>query len=303
MKTYLITGVNGYIGKNLAFSLVQTGNIVVGLGRLDVPNINFEDKRFIYIKIDLVNEEFVNHLNKYEFNGVFHLASQQPNSKDLTYDDFYISNVQTTINILKYFNNKSLDFLLYSSTISIFGNNDNNTIDENTIPNPTNYYGLTKYIAESIIKIESNNFSSKLIVLRLQSVFGKNDGYGIVHTFYESMINNKDIDIFSKGEISRNLILIDDVINVLIAFARDFSIVDKYEVFNLASNNSMKTVEIASLIKSYLNSNSVINCVDKKYMFDWDVFVSNKKLVNKLNLTLSSMEEAILSYLIQKNEL
>jgi UDP-glucose 4-epimerase len=303
MKTYLITGVNGYIGKNLAFSLVQTGNIVVGLGRLDVPNINFEDKRFIYIKIDLVNEEFVNHLNKYEFNGVFHLASQQPNSKDLTYDDFYISNVQTTINILKYFNNKSLDFLLYSSTISIFGNNDNNTIDENTIPNPTNYYGLTKYIAESIIKIESNNFSSKLIVLRLQSVFGKNDGYGIVHTFYESMINNKDIDIFSKGEISRNLILIDDVINVLIAFARDFSIIDKYEVFNLASNNSMKTVEIASLIKSYLNSNSVINCVDKKYMFDWDVFVSNKKLVNKLNLTLSSMEEAILSYLIQKNEL
>jgi nucleoside-diphosphate-sugar epimerase len=117
------------------------------------------------------------------------------------------------------------------------------------------------------------------------------------------MINNKDIDIFSKGEISRNLILIDDVINVLIAFARDFSIIDKYEVFNLASNNSMKTVEIASLIKSYLNSNSVINCVDKKYMFDWDVFVSNKKLVNKLNLTLSSMEEAILSYLIQKNEL
>jgi UDP-glucose 4-epimerase len=303
MKTYLITGVNGYIGRNLAFSLIQAGNIVVGLGRLDVPNINFDNKRFIYIKIDLVNEEFVNHLDKYEFNGVFHLASQQPNSKDLTYDDFYISNVQTTINILKYFNNKSLDFLLYSSTISIFGNNDSNTIDENTIPNPTNYYGLTKYIAESIIKIESNNFSAKLIVLRLQSVFGKNDGYGIVHTFYESMINNQDIDIFSKGEISRNLILIDDVINVLIAFARDFSIIDKYEVFNLASNNSMKTVEIARLIKRYLNSNSVINCVDKKYMFDWDVFVSNKKLVNKLNLTLSSMEEAILSYLMQKNEL
>jgi UDP-glucose 4-epimerase len=303
LKTYLITGVNGYIGRNLALSLVQAGNIVVGLGRLEVPNLNFENKRFIYIQIDLVNEEFVNHLDKFEFNGVFHLASQQPNSKDLSYDDFYISNVQTTINVLKYFSDKNLDFLLYSSTISIFGNNDKNTIDENTIPNPTNYYGLTKFISESIIKIESKIFSSKLIVLRLQSVFGKNDGYGIVHTFYESLIKNQDIDIFSMGEISRNLILIDDVINVLIALTRDFSKVDKYEVFNLASNNSMKTVEIARLIKGYLNSNSTINCVDKKYMFDWDVFVSNKKLVNKFNLTLSSMEEAILSYLKQKNEL
>lgn len=303
MKTYLITGVNGYIGKNLAFSLVQAGNIVVGVGRLDVPNINFENRRFIYIKIDLVDEEFINHLDNFEFNGVFHLASQQPNRKDLTYDDFYISNVQTTINVLEYFKNKNLDFLLYSSTISIFGNNDKNIIDENTIPNPTNYYGLTKFISESIIKIESKNFSSKLIVLRLQSVFGKNDGYGIVHTFYESLIKNQDVDIFSNGEISRNLILIDDVINVLIAFARYFYKVDKYEVFNLASNNSMKTVEIARLIKRYLNSKSTINCVDKKYMFDWDVFVSNKKLVNKFNLSLSSMEEAILSYLKQKNEL
>ena len=300
MKTYLITGVNGYIGNDLALHLLREGNIVIGVGRLTAPKLYISNKNFIYIKSDLTDLGFISKIDKFEFNGVFHLASQQPSNKNITYDDFYRSNVLSTIILLNYFNKKNLDFFLYTSTISVFGNNNNELIDENTKPNPINYYGLTKYIAESILKIESINFESKLIICRLQSVFGKDDGYGIVYTFYEALKKNEDIEIFSNGNISRNLILLDDVIKALMTISKNFNKIENFEIFNIASSNSMKTVEIASLIKQHLQSNSKINCVDKKYMFDWDVFVSNKKFTNFFNIDLSSMEAAIFSYLKQK---
>ena len=300
MKTYLITGVNGYIGNDLALNLLREGNIVIGVGRRTSPKLDISNKNFIYINSDLTDLAFISKIDKFEFNGVFHLASQQPSNKNITYDDFYRSNVLSTIILLKYFNKKNLDFFLYTSTISVFGNNNNELIDENTKPNPINYYGLTKYIAESILQIESINFASKLIICRLQSVFGKDDGYGIVYTFYEALTKNEDIEIFSNGTISRNLILLDDVIKALMIISKKFNSIKNFEIFNIASNNSMKTVEIASLMKQHLQSNSIINCVDKKYMFDWDVFVSNKKITNFFNIEFSSMEDAIFSYLKQK---
>ncbi len=300
MKTYLITGVNGYIGNNLALNLLREGNIVIGVGRLEAPKLNPSNKNFIYINSDLTDIGFISKIDKFKFNGIFHLASQQPSNKIITYDDYYRSNVLSTIILLNYFNKKKIDFFLYTSTISIFGNNSNEVIDESTKPNPINYYGLTKYIAESILQIESINFDSKLIICRLQSVFGKDDGYGIVNTFYEALVKNECIEIYSNGTISRNLLLINDVIKVLITISKDFSKVENFEIFNIASSNSMKTVEIANFIKNHLQSNSKINCVEKKYMFDWDVFVSNKKVTNFFNIELSSMEDAIFSYLKQK---
>jgi nucleoside-diphosphate-sugar epimerase len=300
LKTYLITGVNGYIGNDLALNLLREGNIVIGVGRLEIPKLYISNKNFIYINSDLTDLGFISQIDKFEFNGVYHLASQQPSKKSITYDDYYRSNVLSTIILLNYFNKKKIDFFLYTSTISIFGNNSNEIINESTKPNPINYYGLTKYIAESILQIESINFESKLIICRLQSVFGKDDGYGIVYTFYEALKKNEDIEIFSNGTISRNLILLDDVIKALMTISKNFNKVENFEIFNIASSNSMKTLEIASLIKHHLQSNSIINCVDKKYMFDWDVFVSNKKFTNFFNIELSSMEDAIFSYLKQK---
>ena len=303
MKTYLITGVNGYIGGYLALSLLNDGNIVIGLGRVDTPKSNLLNKNFIYINSDLSETSLVSEIANYNIDGVYHLASQQPSYNSITYDDYYKSNVLSTLNLLNYFNNKNLDFFLFTSTISIFGNNNNEIIDEKTKPDPTNYYGLTKFIAESIIKLESKNYDSKLIVCRLQSVFGKNDGYGIVHTFYEAFRKNEDIEIFSNGIIFRNLLFIDDVLKVLLTISKKYNNVEKFEIFNVASNNSMKTIDIASLIKNNLKSKSNINRVEKKFIFDWNVFVSNLKLKKTFDIEMSSMEDAITLYLKQKHEL
>ena len=299
MKIYLITGVTGFVGYNLAKRLLNENYIIIGLGRSEDNTDLSNYDNYNYIKLDLATGD-LNILDRFLINGVFNLASQQPNKKDIDYNTYYKSNVKTTLNLIKYFGSKKLEFFVYTSTISIFGQPQEQLINETTVPQPENFYSLTKYISEAILKFESDKLNMKIIILRLQSVFGKGDGYGIVHTFYEELKNNKDVELFSMGKIHRNLVLIDDVIDTFFQILQKHKILDKFNVFNVASNNSLTTLEIANIVKKFLKSDSKIICSNKKYIFDWDVFVDNTKIQKKLTLKLNSLNDAILKYLTQK---
>ena len=299
MKTYLITGVNGFVGRNLANKLLKQNYEVIGIGRKEDRTNLCGNENYHYLKLDLSSNN-LNILNSFKINGIFHLASQQPSSKKITYEMYYKSNVESTLNLIKYCNSLALDFFAYTSTISIFGQPNKSTINENTIPQPENFYSLTKYISETMLKIESAKLNTKVLVLRLQSVFGIGDGYGIVHTFYGDLKNNIDVELFSHGKINRNLVLIDDVIEVLYKIIFKHSKLNKFDIFNVASNNSLSTYEIATIVKNFLNSNAKIICSNKKYMFDWDVFVDNSKIKKELDIKLYSLENAIIKYLKNK---
>ena len=299
MRTYLITGVTGFVGRNLANKLLKENYRVVGIGRKDYDTNLNSNKNYYYLKLDLSLDN-LNILDDFKINGIFHLASQQPSNKDITYEMFYKSNVESTINLIKYCSSIKLDFFAYTSTISIFGHPHKCPINEDTVPQPENLYSLTKFISEGLLKIESNKLDTKIIVLRLQSVFGNGDGYGIVHTFYEELKKNIDIELYSRGEINRNLVLIDDVVEVLLRLIFKFNDFNKFNIFNVASNNSLSTYEIATIVKDFLKSDANIICSDKKYIFDWDVFVDNSKLKSQLDFNPNSMENAIVKYLKQK---
>jgi nucleoside-diphosphate-sugar epimerase len=299
MKTYLITGVNGFIGYKLAKKLLKEKYKILGIGRSsDKSDLsNFGD--YHYFKSNLANDT-IDFFNKYQINGVFHLASQQPSKKNIEYETYYDSNVKSTVNVINYFQGKKLDFFIYSSTISIYGKPQTQVINESTIPEPENFYSLTKYISESILKLMAKELNCKVIILRLQSVFGKNDGYGIIHTFYEMLKKNSDVELFSLGKIHRNLVIIDDVIEALCLVQSNHEKLKQFDIYNISSNNSLTTLEISQIVKDFLKSDAKIICSKKKYMFDWDVFVDNSKFKQKFKIEGSSLKNAIVKYLKEK---
>lgn len=303
MSTFLITGVTGFLGSALANELLDSGFNVIGIGRNDNTKGLEKHKNFTYIKGPISDTSLLN-LGGLSVNGVFHLASKQPGKVGLTYDDYYVDNVLSTITLLNYFKDRPLDFFVYTSTISVFGKKIDGPIDETATPEPTNYYGLTKYTSEKILSIESRELNGKIIVLRLQSIFGKNDGYGIIHTFYEQFKNNQDIELYSKGAINRNLVLLNDAVDVLKSIIHQYAHLNKFEIFHVASANSLSTFDIASIIKEYVASKAKIICSNKKYIYDWDVYINLAKAQEKLQFRPRSLQDAINLYLKQKsNEL
>lgn len=302
MDTYLITGVTGFLGRGLARHLLAKNFQIIGLGRQSANSIPEELKNnpnFIYLEGAITYENLLR-LNAFSIKGVFHLASQIPSNNSISYSTYYEANVLTTHQLISYFQNSLLDFFVYTSTNSVFGMPTDDAISENSIPTPLNYYGLTKYISEKLIEIESANWKTKSIIIRLCSLFGPEDTYGFMHTISNEIRSNLEVELFSQGSIYRALLHIDDAIKLLTNMIDMSPSLETFEIFQAAGDESYQTVQIAQSIKKHLNSDSIITLSDRKSRYDWNVFIDISKTKNKLAFQPMPMEEGIELYLNAK---
>jgi len=156
MKNILITGANSYIGTSVEKWLSK-----------------YPDE-YLVDTIDMKTEEW----KKKDFSPydvVFHVAgiahvSSDPNLEDL----YYKVNRDLTIETAKKAKSEGVKQFIFMSSIIIYGDSskDLKVIDENTIPQPSNFYGNSKLQAEQgIIPMSDENF--KVVVLRPPMIYGK----------------------------------------------------------------------------------------------------------------------------------
>lgn len=301
MNTFLITGASGFLGGILTEKLLKNGYKVVGMGRkrgfLSAEIIN--DENFTFVEWDLRNN-FNERLENFNFDGIFHLASQQPYSNDLTYGDFHKGNVETTLSIMNFAKDKDVRFVVYTSSISLFGKQmGRKYIDENSIPVPADYYSITKYMAEEILEIGLRETRTKVIIIRYPSMFGKNHLGGLVHTYYRSAKEGRDIEVYGKGEKYRNLLYAEDAACVLLKIIENFNKLKKREIFVAGSKNSLKMSETAQIIKELLKSDSKIIGVDKPPSTDGDVFLDLSKAQRILDFDPMTIEDGLKLYIAE----
>lgn len=189
----LVTGSNGFIGKNLVESLKnirdkkdQTRNALV------IEEIYCFDKEK---NIKLLEE----YCSKCDF--VFHLAGI---NRPKNIEEFKEGNVEFTNILLKLLkNNKNNCPVMISSSIQA-------DID--------NEYGKSKKMAEELMFKHSEETKAKVLVYRFTNLFGKwcKPNYNsVIATWCYNIANNLDIQIDDKNK-EINLCYIDDVIKELL---------------------------------------------------------------------------------------
>jgi len=296
METILITGVSGFVGSFLTKFLLNKQFQVIGISRsegfLDEDVLN--NKNFLFIKEDL-KDLLVDKLKDKNIKVIFHLASKLPVGKQ-DYNLFYSSNVEPTLKVVEIAKKLKIQQIIYTSTLSVFGKA-RNIFNENTIPEPSNYYGLTKYISEKILEIEAKKLDCQISCVRFPSIFGKNHLGGIVYTFYQLAKNDENIEVYSKGQRYRNLIYINNVIELLYQIYQKGEKLNNYEIFMAGSSNSLKIIDIANFIVKEINSHSKIIPVDKFPPSDFDVFIDISKAQKILNFQPMSIEEGLRKYI------
>lgn len=298
MGTILVTGASGFLGKELIKQLLQKGDTVIGVDKNEFPNTALSNgNKFIFIK-QYINENLLEVLNEYDIDFIYHLAAQLNNSSSLTFEDFYASNVLTTLCLTKLAKQKNTKVFLLASTCSIFGliNNDE-VLDEESVPNPTDYYGLSKYISEKILLKELENYQTRAIIMRFTSIFGKDDKYGLVNTLFNLAKNSEDIELFSKGSKYRNLLYITDAVDVLTNILSRYGHLGQSEIFMVGSKDSITVKLIAENIVKLLNSQSRIILSEKIASFDNDSHINVKKAIDKLAFDPMTIETALTKYI------
>jgi GDP-4-dehydro-6-deoxy-D-mannose reductase len=223
---YLITGITGFVGPNLANYLIEKDNIV-GLVRSEgkeedikdiVSDENYSKMKFLYG--DLTDKNCIERIFKnHRFDGVFHLGAQShPPTSFVDPEGTYDTNYNGTKNIVDSIKKHQRDCaLMFCSTSEVYGIAKEQPISEGCPIIPMNPYGWSKALAETYVlghaNIEAEPFNLKSFATRAFSHTGLRRGnkFSISSDAYQLDRIKKGLQepVISVGNLSSKRVIMD----------------------------------------------------------------------------------------------
>ena len=173
MQTILVTGGSGFIGSHTSLVLLEKGfnlvildshvnsskNVVEKIKRIFKKNSRelSEDNLFLIdgdIRDEvLLNEIFSNYQKKGNtIHAVIHFAGLKAVADSVKNPlEYWENNVYGSLNLFKSMQKFNCKTIVFSSSATVYGNPENNKINENSIIQPINPYGETKAAIEKIL--------------------------------------------------------------------------------------------------------------------------------------------------------
>ena len=273
-KTWLVTGVAGFIGSNLLETLLLLDQNVVGLDNFATGHQHNLDEvkelvtveqweKFRFIKGDIRDYENC----ESAVSGVDYVLHQAalgsvPRSiADPTTTN--AANITGFLNMLQAAKEANVKSFTYAASSSTYGDHPALPKVEENIGNPLSPYAVTKYVNELYAGVYAKTYGFKTIGLRYFNVFGKrqdpNGAYAaVIPKWTADMINKAEVFINGDGETSRDFCFIENTVqmNILAATADDEA---KDQVYNVAVGDRTTLNDLYSSIAEALNANGV-NC-------------------------------------------
>ncbi len=176
MKTALITGTRGFVGRHLARTLHQQGFQVCGIGHgawTEAERVAWGVNYWLNGDVTKRNIDIVQS-NVGQPDVVFHLAggSSVGPSLAMPEEDFRRS-VLSAAELLEWARLAAPDVrLVLASSAAVYGAGHDQTIRETDALAPYSPYGYHKRIAEELFESYGKNFGLNVAVVRLFSVYG-----------------------------------------------------------------------------------------------------------------------------------
>lgn len=268
-KTWLITGVAGFIGSNLLEHLLKLEQTVIGLDNFATGYQNNLDevkelvtkaqwKKFKFVKGDIQSFDTCLSVTT-GIDYVLHqaaLGSVPRSIKDPLSTNG--ANILGFLNMIHAAKEEGVQSFTYAASSSTYGDHAALPKLEENIGNPLSPYAVTKYVNELYAQVYARSYDFKSIGLRYFNVFGKrqdpNGAYAaVIPKWTASMIQNKDVFINGDGETSRDFCFIDNTVqmNILAATATDKA---KNQVYNVAVGDRTSLNELYFFIKTSIEN-------------------------------------------------
>ncbi len=266
----LLTGDKGFIATKLKERLIGLGHEVIGYDIVDGLNL-----------LDLPTlEEYVQ-----KVDTVYHVAAQADLTQLTDVDkakDCIAQNVTATDNVA-YLCAKYNKWLIYASTVCVYGNQENHPeTEDTTLPNPSELYACSKYAGEWIVKGYSKNFGNPFTILRFATIYGPGMRPALgIRIFLSQALKGEDITVHGDGKQDRTQTYIEDLIDGCVAVFNEGSF-PKGQTFNLTNSESISATKMAEDIKEITGSTSNIVYIPQRdnqtFHEDFDVTKASELL-------------------------
>lgn len=274
-RTWLITGVAGFIGSNLLETLLKLDQQVIGLDNFATGHQrNLEEvqslvgpprwENFRMIRGDIRNLDDC----RLACEGVDHVLHQAAlGSVPRSLKDplaTHATNVDGFLNMLIAAKDAGVRSMVYAASSSTYGDHPGLPKVEHVIGNPLSPYAVTKYVNELYAQVFSRSYGFSPVGLRYFNVFGpRQDPHGdyaaVIPKWVAALIQGQDVFINGDGSTSRDFCYVANVVqaNLLAATANDPKVAG--QVFNVAAAENTSLVNLLQMLRDILNDCGVMS--------------------------------------------
>ncbi|NTW21953.1 NAD-dependent epimerase/dehydratase family protein [Candidatus Falkowbacteria bacterium] len=251
MSKCLVTGGAGFIGSNLVDQLVKLGHEVVIIDDLKAGKREYINPAAAFHQLDIRDLEAI----KPVFAGidyVFHLAAWprvQPSIQDPV--TTHEVNLTGTLNVLVAARDAQVKKVVYSSSSSVYGNQEQMPLTESMPTNPLSPYALQKLCGEFYCRLFSEVYGLPTVCLRYFNVYGYRQPLEGAYTlvigiFIRQKLAGEPLTIVGNGEQKRDYTSVIDIVRANIMAAE--SGVSKGESINIGRGRNFSVNEVAAII-------------------------------------------------------
>lgn len=282
-KTWLVTGVAGFIGSNLLETLLKLNQRVVGLDNFSTghqynldevqSNVTAEQwSNFCFINGDICNLEIcrqamnwsslvlANEKLSIPVDYVLHQAARGSVPRSIE-DPIGTNqnNIDGFLNMLVAARDAKVHRFVYAASSSTYGDHPDLPKVEDKIGKPLSPYAVTKLVNELYAEVFSNTYGLKCIGLRYFNVFGRRqDPSGayaaVIPKWIAAMIKNDPIYINGDGETSRDFCYVDNAVQINLLAACTENIESCNQVYNVAVGDQTSLNTLYRLLRTNLLS-------------------------------------------------
>jgi len=254
MQRILITGIDGFFGRNLVKRWMNKHELI----GIDLPPDLFNQTS------DLVKwHHSINHIDLrddssyYKFlladvDVVIHCAAKtRIDPSWAEYPDYYNTNITASQSLFKACQEAGVKKFVYFSSSSVYGNSDKETQSETDPVRPTSPYAVSKAAAEMALLAQALKGKTELIIVRPFTMYGEYMNFStyslVIAKFLKALSNDEPLMLEGNGSQRRDFIHADDAIDAL-----DLIVEHGHhgDVFNIGTGRTVTIKELADTVSS-----------------------------------------------------
>lgn len=267
-RTWLISGVAGFIGSNLLETLLKLNQRVVGLDNfatghqwnLDevqtlVTSAQWDNFRFI--KGDIRQLEDCQQACQ-SVDYVLHQAALGSVPRSLS-DPIMTNSANITgfLNMLVAARDAKVKSFTYAASSSTYGDHPRLPKVEDTIGKPLSPYAVTKYVNELYAEVFARSYDFATIGLRYFNVFGRrqdpNGAYAaVIPKWTSALLKGETVFINGDGETSRDFCYVENAVQANLLAATTDSCEARNQVYNVAVGDRTTLNTLFNFLKESL---------------------------------------------------
>lgn len=247
MKSVLVIGVAGFIGRYVARYFSEQGWSVIGIDSSPPENAPLANLSKYY-RLQLPDTKLADILQENSPDLCIHSAGRASVGQSITDPsaDFHSGTVLTfeILNSLRLYN-PDCRFIFLSSA-AVYGNPESLPIKETQSLAPISPYGFHKRQCEQLCLEFTKVYNLKTAIVRIFSAYGPGLRRQVLWDICQKAINQDSLQLQGTGEESRDFIHALDIAKALLVVAQSAPM--EANIYNLGSGREVAIAQLANLI-------------------------------------------------------